>query len=686
MIKIKKIVAVFLAVIFVANIFIFSTPKQAQALIPVHDTLGYILSGLKYAAQHVGLLSSGLPGSGAAASATLIAAETGCSIPEDAARLAMTADNIGGVAAIAGDAAQISKLSVKIATLTAISTCYNVVLKGAKIGSVGGSVAGGEQVITVLGFTMAELRGVINAYDQRIENLVAQRDEAIKKMWEGVAYRILVTVQQQVTTKLINQLISKYKIGNYLKYADAVATQVYTANFVQKNFPEKADQLIIRSILSNDATQYGLMPILKEQANKALGFLPEQLDFADPDYYVKMAMAGTGAANPYYLQSVYQVQAGMTASQATEMAKQEIAQGQGFIPARNCSGVIAQQNSILDKQRQKIGSDISVKNRALGNLQSQAALNPGSVKPEDIQKAVTDLTKANYDYQNVGGNASVFAEACADIKNPAAAISNFANSYLASALNVVNSPKPGSLPFFANFVEGVATNFLMNIVSGGTPSTELLKEAGYQAANIAANEILVGTTEAKTLKDADAAAQKSNLTFSATKSSVAGEYTVTWNVSAINGASRITITGTSLNFSSLQTSGSTNIRTNGGLTLNLKIFDSANKLLESASFTIPGNPAVSVNLPQEGTATTVKNIVSTVEDGLNLPPSPPEPTGTGLVCSGSYTSYQACKVDLKDEQACMSLCGAQVNGAATYTPSFQIRGALPTLNLRGIQG
>lgn len=668
----KSISFFLLAIIIASNVLVFA-PKKAEALFPVHDTLNYILQGLKYAAQHVSLLSTGLPGSGAAVSNAVSAAQTGCIISKRAYEISNTADNLVGLNVIAGDAGQIAKLSTKIGVLSAIANCYDVVLEASRVAAKAGTLVGGQQAITSLGFTMAELNAVVISYRTRIDRLVELRDEAVKRMWEGVAYRMLATVQQQVTTRLINKLIAKYKIGNYLKYADAVATQIYTANYVNKNFPEKADQLIIRSFLTSDINQYEIMPYITNKANENLGFLPQDLAFADPNYYAKMALAGTGSANPYYLRSVYEAKAGATRAEAEIMAKQEIAQGQGFIPARNCNGVIAQQNARLDIERQKIAKDLAIKRTAFNKLQSQQLLEENSVSPRDLSTAATELAKANSALGNVGRNVDVFAQVCADIQNPAAAISNFTNSYLASALNQVNAPRPGNLPFFANFVETVGTGFLMNLVVGGSAngglSKDLLTDAGFQAANITANEILEGITEAKTLKDADKLATSQNVIFSAAQDSVPGQFIVTWDVSAIQGVKSISINGPQYIFNSPNLSGRTIIKTNGGVSITLRALDTLNNSLVTSTYNIPVNQTPSVNITPGANLNDAANVVNSAENNLQQNGSIPPPG----VCSGNYISRTACITETNDIAYCNSICG-QVNGAFTNEPSFTIRG------------
>lgn len=662
----RKNIAKLLLVIFTVSIINFSFASKAEALFGIgditHDPLNYIVNGLQVAAQHLSVLSTGIPGTGAVAKGAVTAATQGCVISEKAWKVANSSDNLAsGIAVIGGDAAQITRWSVKIATLTAINTCYDTVLTAVRAGGSVGAMTG-SQALEALGMSELELTNIVLAYDGRIARLVELRDEAIKKMWEGVAYRVLATVQQQVTGRIINQLIAKYKIGNYLKYADAVATQIYTADYVRANFPDKSDQLIIRSILTSDAVNGGLMPYIKEKANENLGFLPQQLDFADPEYYQKMALAGTGSANPFYLRSIYEARAGMTKSEAEAQAKQEIAQGQGFIPARNCSGVIAQESVNLDKKITAANRDLAIKRAAWSKLNDQWTANPKSVADSELEKAAAAANESSQAYASMSKSPSLFAQVCADIKNPAAAISNFANSYLASSLNQVNAPRPGNLPFFASFVETVATNFLTTIVNGGTPSTEILTEAGFRGANIAADGILAGITETSALKSLYNS--ENGAIFSATPDSTVGFYRASWNATAVSGAHHVTITSGDIIYNGTTPSGQVSIRSTGGTTLILRVYDSNNKLLTTVTFTNPVVPAAELKLsPDKGSVREAGQAVGNAEgqlknDGIIPPSAPPANSSSTQVIVPIAQNIQ----------------GQNVAGAFTETPYDSLRG------------
>lgn len=646
--KIIKFFSVFLLVVTLYGSF----APSAQALFGigdiVHDPINYIINGLKLAAQNVSLLSTGLPGSGSAAKSAVTAAEAGCVVSDKAQKIIDTADSAVGVSVIAGDAGNIAQLSAKIAVLNAIRLCYSTVLEALKVGTSLGSAAGGEQVINATGFSQIELNANVISLTQRIDRLVELREAAVKKMWEGVAYRILASVQQQITTKLVNSLAQKFKIGNFAKYADAVATQIYTANYVEKTYPEKADQLMIKSILSSDAVSYNLMPYLQNKARQNLGYDPKNLLVTDPNYYLKMATAGMAPTNPYALKMYYEEQAGATAAEAADMAKAEIAQGQGFIPARDCNGVITQQNQRLDTQRQALGKNLQVAQIAYNKLQAQQAINPSSVSAADLDKAAEDVNKAFSGMNDLGSKADFFAKACADIKNPAAAISNYTNSYLASAFNVVNAPKPGNLPFFANFVESVATNFLTNVISGGSPgagTAQLLTDAGYKAANVAAADVLAGVTQAAALKNADNAANAANIVFSAAPNGVAGQYVVTWDASAIDNSTSVNISASGLDYSKAATSGQVTIRAIGGTILTLRVLDANKKLINSTTFTIPVSPTVNLTLPNDGTAgeaaALVKDANADLKNDGTIPQEPPGCNSQGLDAQGNPCSITA---------------------------------------------
>ena len=684
--KIKKnILSSSIAVILIATFVFGSVPQKAQAIIPVFDAVGKAMQAIATALQHVAILSTGLPGTGASVYGAVRAGQSPCDVSEKAFKVVNTVDTAIGVDVLAGDAGKLAKLSTKIATMQAINLCYSAVLD---VVEHGGTIAGlsGEQALNAMSMSALELRSIINSYDQRIEMLLPQRSDAVTKLWEGVAYRLLATVQQTITNQLIGQLVQKYKISDFQKYAGAVATQLYTSDYVRANYPDKTDQLMMRSMLQNDLTKSELMPLVQQQAKDSLGFVPEELDVSSPDYYVKLAQAGNGQANPYFMQAVWQDRAQTAQSAGTVHAQQEISQGQGFIPARNCSQVIMQQNLVLDKTRQDLNRQLQIKQLAANKLQTQQVNNPSQVSATDVLAAQQAILDQRSQIANVANTADPFAKVCADIQNPAAAISNFTNSYLQSALNVANAPKPGNLPFFASFVESTASNFIKNLITGG-PSNgsdiNLLTEVGIKSANIASADVLANTQATAALKNSNTTAITQAGIFTGTPDATTpGQYTLSWDISGVPNASTVKITaagGFALSIpGAAALKNQITVKAPAYTTFTLTVYNSSN--VSQAVFTYaipPQTTAGAVVIPSDGTAGDVTKLITPVETVVNASGVvPPDPTFT-TTCGGNYTGYTQCLNATSDSSYCSAVCGGMVNGDYAAKSNELIRGNLP---------
>ena len=113
-------------------------------------------------------------------------------------------------------------------------------------------------------------------------------------------------------------------------------------------------------------------------ANAALGYNPNAMNPASPNFYGQMAAMGSPSANPYYLQTAYV--GGVDQSRASSMAtaQQQISQGSGYKAPVNCAGTLVQQKQI-DAQAMALQNQMANRQALLTNLQQAQAANPGSV-------------------------------------------------------------------------------------------------------------------------------------------------------------------------------------------------------------------------------------------------------------------------------------------------------------------
>jgi hypothetical protein len=140
-----------------------------------------------------------------------------------------------------------------------------IVLEG---GEAAGAVAAltGLQALQVLDNWAQIMNDTILSLDKRIDDLQARKTAAVKEMWKAVGVRILLTAQKQLTAQLVRAVVDRYKVSNYLDYADAVTSQIYTADYVNKNFPDSSDQLILRSIITNPDLGTNVHPAVQHKS------------------------------------------------------------------------------------------------------------------------------------------------------------------------------------------------------------------------------------------------------------------------------------------------------------------------------------------------------------------------------------------------------------------------------------
>jgi hypothetical protein len=655
-----------------------------------------IFQGVEMATSKLSLASLGLPGSGAARGVVIKTADGACEITKKGLSAIEAADNFGTIDVIAGSAGTLAKLTAKISILTAVKNCKEATLNAASTPSI--SIV--ENVVR--SGDMAKLAIDIANLEARIDKLKETRSEVNVQIWKGVAMRILLNAQSRLTTRLVNNLVSKYKIGNVLQYVDAASTFIYTKDYIQNNFKDDEDKMIIRSILTNDAFSNKVLPAIRSKASRTLSYIPDELDIADPDYYIKLAQAGTGEADPYLLQTVFEDQAAKAKANGDEAAKNEANSGEGFVPVRNCAGAVAQQNDI-DRKNIQYSYDVRDREEALEKLKARRTADINSVEPTEIAQAMKDLAEARTKLQKmpeaVGGP---IVKLCDAIQNPGASIAKSINGYLTTSLGNASNVKSENLPFFANFLESVATNFVGSIIEGQKPGLNILTDAGFKAVNIATTQFLENTADTRKLKDVETKTNTDSLVFTIEKTeNGASEYKITWNADNIDGIVLMQITGPrnyKVNLPSPAGVMAAVFTTGAGGNYTFTAYDKNSQVLATKTFNLQlTNTPGAVTVPTGATVNEVGNeIDGTVkpapkvtrediiqdcmnndkprdlcEEEITVPP-PTTTTPQQLVCGGLYPSRDACNA-AKGVVFCAPLCQV-VLGASISLPKEPIRG------------
>ncbi len=476
----------------------FLAPSTALAVIPAMPVVdvgpqnitawaGTAASTAASAAE-LGLLNVavGVPGAGGLAlGAGKAAVDVACKGVEKAEEVASTADTFGNFALIAGSPAEAAKITAKITALVAVKTCREAELTALDKVPTLNLIVGNDLVRR-----QAILDAEIASLSTRIESLRARQSQSIKEVLKAVALKIVLNLSKNMTTSLVNKMIAKYRVGNFLQYSDAVSSVIYTSDYITKNFSDQQDQLIIRSMLQNGVVQGQVMPLVRAKADDALGFTPENLDAADPNYYLKVAQVGSGQANPYFMQTVFEGASLTAKGQGNEMARQEISQGQGFIPVRDCNGSVTQQ-AFIDSENVRLSSENNQARQVLEKLKKAEQLNPGSVSEADIQTAAKAVEDSKVAMQALPKTNQPIVQLCENIINPAGFMADSVDTYLSKhLLGEAGNVKADNIPFWATFLSDVATNFVTNIFEGGKPDIRLLTGAGIGVSNLAAADLI----------------------------------------------------------------------------------------------------------------------------------------------------------------------------------------------------
>lgn len=483
-IKTKKIVAY---LIVVATMGSFIQPAVTLAVGPFpslvldlsnlgQNTTTAIATGATAISAALSAAQAGIPGSGAVATTPaatclpLIAAVDAFDTAKASTNF-LTSLAFGLIGESEFDAV---KIEAELKTVGAAKVCVAAYLKGSiGVPSVTQAVAD-DMIRTQLTFTHLD-----SVYGERIEMLTERQSATMKQILRAVMLKILQNVEKELTTKVVNGLVEKFKISNYLQYADALGGQVYAMDYINKNFEGDArQQMMVRQLVQSRLVggQDGVMVAKAFAQDKAEEFLGYDFknDVTNPSFYQKLADLGSPNANPDYHESVAQEQSLTAYASGLANANLEISNGKGFLPPRDCSGSVPEQQA-LDQKQLELGRKYLAAQQVYAKLVQATP----KVKAEDLAQAKQALDGVQTELRALPQEVSKpVVEICKTIQNPAGALADQINGFLTKHLNESSDFKPENLPFFATFLSDVASNFITNIVTGGKGAGQLLKEAG----------------------------------------------------------------------------------------------------------------------------------------------------------------------------------------------------------------
>lgn len=619
----------FAVVIISAQIFslpFFAFAQLGVSTVPVNDT-----------ANGTGGISGTVANTAASAAfASAEAANKACDTTELAyfKTDSVTQMAFGGLELIGGGKALLAQLEAKNKAIEGFITCRTGVLTTVKA------------IIAPNTYTVGQKQNLINDITAAISSLKAKQEPVKQQMnlarqgfWKSIVLQILIKTTKTVTTRLVNDLTSQYKINDVMRYTDAVASQVYTNQLIRDQSTSGTEQLILRSMLTN--------PILKEKVHSAVYqaaadalevngsvFNARSLDPKDPDFYLKLSKYGLGETNPQFMEKVYENRAAEMDKIGKSMAANEILVGSGLKSPRNCAGNVSQQQAI-DQQWQLANDKMQNRLSLYKELKEAYDKQYASLSAKDQQQLVKDLDRAQADYLKAATELrttpdkfeSPVLEVCKYIASPAEMINKGIDKAFDKYTDHLSQYNDGNLPFFMNLISDIGANISQSLIFGGNPKAVLLDESRN-----------ISTAANLGLSFMDSKVSEQNLSngvqFEYTGSG--GSYTLSWRNLSVEDASYMTITGPGASnvqldsagrpvidtatgqpkINKLGTIGSLEVNAPSGGTYSLQIYDSQNrKLGNTSTITIPNpNSAVrgavieSPRGPRGGSVTMVEGL------------------------------------------------------------------------------
>nr|MDQ3018468.1 hypothetical protein [bacterium] len=486
----KQIIVIFLIFIFAIAAFVPLLPAQrvqAQFVVEFGPAATALISTISAATGTTAVattntaLSTGLVGTGVL-SLTVVRESLGNACLStivsldavDAVQSFLDTGSSAALSLIGGGSFELTKTSAKIAKATAAKLCVDSYVEAVSRG--GGTL----QVAQEFAREQDKYTKISNSLRETIANLTAQQNASVKDILRAFMVKVILNLNKNLTTELVNKMVDKYKISSYLEYGDALATQVYSMKFINENYPEDVrQQMMIRSIVQSDKFPEQIKTAQAFALSKAQEYTSSVCSAATADYSGQnqnnflscVGKLGDPEGSPLFQMMVAEDQAGEVKAQGKAAAEQEISQSNGYAPPRDCSGSLAQQQQI-DSQRNANAEEFRIAMQVHGRLKS--ALSTNRTTPEEVTKAWEDAqakrVQMNAFPKSIGG---AVIDICKAIDSPSSFVSNSIGDFLQQHLDQSADLKSDNLPFYANYLADVASNFLTNILTGGKSTSQV---------------------------------------------------------------------------------------------------------------------------------------------------------------------------------------------------------------------
>lgn len=460
-----------------------------------------------------------------------------------------TADDInkwsfGGLKLITGDVGESKMLLGKIEVLNGyLKTCLEPSITSAKALNPP-SIKHMQEKQTVLDALTREKASV----EQRLDQLNHQYRLATQNFWKSLTITVLIKTTKTVAQRLVNTLTAKYKVNDVLKYADAIASNVYTAQLIQDRAVDGQEQLILRSIITNPLLRSKVDSAIYQRAADALElngstFTASGISANDPDFYLKLGKFGNPETNPAFMKTVYENRASEINNVSLSSAQNEILLGSGLKAPRNCSGNVNEQKAI-DQKWAQANDQLSNRLQLLNDLKNAYSTRSQYVNDAETKRIQEDLKKAEADYIKASQQLkamptsykSPVLKICEAIASPAELVNKGIDKAFGAFSSSMSDYNDNNLPFFMSWVSDIGSNIANNLIFGGNLKASLLAESSNLA-----QAINYG------LSYADSQSAKKNLengiNFGYDYGNSSNEYILHWEMVNVDRADYVTING-----------------------------------------------------------------------------------------------------------------------------------------------
>lgn len=486
----------------------------------------------------------------------------------------------------------VTKLQSQLTAVNGAITCWNGVVQAAdaSAGITGGAFFPNQKANNKRQYASDQLVPLKQIQKQ----LEAQLRVASQSFWKAILIGLMVKQADRFSEKLVQQLNQKFKINNYLGYIDALTNTVYANRMIAASGESNQTQIAIRSILNNPIFIQKLHPAAQRAADAYLGSKPGDIRFDDPQFWGKLALAGSAQANPGFQQLLLEDKALQVKMQAQQAAVAEVSQSAGFkAPQNNCAANAADQRSI-DQEYQLRLDEFEDRQKLFTGIQSSS--NPN---PNDLDRARTDFESAQQKLDDFPFKFNrVVKEICEGIASPATTINNTIKDLIGTQIKHFGDYNDNNLPLFQKVIVSVADNLIRkNILGENLSKADILNETRtitQQVGNTIPrpSSTPVGTGTGSGDSGGTATQPVPLLSYEQID---ANQYAVRVNVETVAGVTGYELTGPNIGGSGENTFRSTNsidfyrtftVTVTGTQTFTVRAFGGSNQTLQTASVQI----------------------------------------------------------------------------------------------------